>query len=87
MNDQIPIEVKCRSGYKADEYPVMFYWDGVRFEIEEIIDRWYQGENNPEFPAANYYKVRTTNFKNFLLKHELKADRWFLLVLGETITY
>jgi len=78
MTDLIPIKVECYAGYKADEYPTCFYRDDKRFEIEEIIDRWYQGESNPEYPVSNYYKVGTTCGGRYILKHNLETDQWFL---------
>ncbi len=85
MHDLIEIKVVCHSGYKADEYPVSFYWDNIRFEIEEIEDRWYQGEQKPEFSAAVYFKVRTTKKKIYILKHEIQRDKWYLWIRGESI--
>jgi len=85
MNDLIPIKVECHSGYKADEYPTGFYWDKVHFDIEEITDRWYQGDRNPDWPVADYFKVVTTKNQHFLLKHEVKADKWYLVVKGESL--
>ncbi len=76
----ISIRVECYSGYKANEYPRRFYWDDTLFEIKEILDRWYQGDANPEFPTADYYKVQTASSGQFILKHELKNDKWFLVV-------
>lgn len=86
MNDLIPVEVICHSGYKADEYPKYFYWDTIRFEIEEILDRWYQGDKSPEYPVANYFKVRDVNGKIFILKHETGPDKWFLWIKAESIS-
>ncbi len=74
----IPIEVECHSGYKADEYPKYFSRDDKRYEIREITDRWYQGETNPEFPASNYFKVETTNGDQYIIKHDLESDKWYL---------
>lgn len=85
MNDLFPVQVKCHSGYKADEYPTAFYWDTIRFEIEEILDRWYQGDQNPEFSQADYYKVRTSDQKIYILRHELKSDSWYLWIKGERL--
>ena len=85
MSDLIQIKVECHSGYKADEYPVRFCYENLHFEIEEIVDRWYQGDLNPEFPATNYFKVQTTDKKNFILKHEINRDRWFLWIHGESL--
>jgi len=77
--DFIPIKVECYSGYKVDESPIRFYWDDIQFEISEILDRWYQGGTNPEFPSANYYKVQTASSGQFILKHEIKRDTWYLV--------
>jgi len=85
MKDLYQITVECHSGYKVDEYPKCFYWDNIRFEIDEIMDRWYQGDSNPEFPAANYYKVITNDRKTYILKHEIQSDIWFLWIRGETL--
>ena len=74
----IPIEVECHSGYKADEYPKCFTFDNKIFEISEITDRWYQGETDPAYPAANYYKVMTNVGKQFIIKHEMESDKWFI---------
>jgi hypothetical protein len=73
-----PIEVECHSGYKADEYPKCFYWNNERFEIQEIVDRWYQGESDPEYPVSNYYKVTTTRGGSHLIKYVISKDSWYL---------
>ena len=85
MKDLLQIEVECHSGYKSDEYPVRFFWSNLRFEIEEIIDRWYQTISKSGFPAANYFKVRTTDKKIFILKQETETGKWFLWIRGESI--
>ena len=85
MNELFPVNVKCYLGYKSNEYPVRFYWDNIRFEIEEILDRWYQHDRNPQFPAANYFKIRTTDQKVYILKHETESDKWFLWIKGESM--
>jgi len=83
--DLISIKVKCHSGYKADEYPLLFYWDNICFEIQELLDRWYEKGLNPDFPATNYFKVKTMDQKVYILKHEPNTDKWFLLIWGESI--
>ena len=73
-----PICVECFSGYKADEYPKYFYWRNCRFEIIEIMDRWHQGTSNPEFHVTNYFKVDTNCSQQFILKHDIESDEWYL---------
>jgi hypothetical protein len=74
----IPIEVEYHSGYTADEYPKCFFWNNSRYEISQIIDRWYQGENNSEYPVSNYFKLDTTSEEQYIIKHDLKSDKWHL---------
>ena len=85
MSDLIPVLVECHSGYKADEFPKCFYWDTIKFEIKDVLDRWYQGDLNPESPAANYFKVSTADNKIYILKHEDISDRWYLWIHGESM--
>ena len=85
MKDLIPIKVVCHSGFKADEYPKSFYWDNIKFEIKEILDRWYQDDQNPDFQSAIYFKVLTSDDKTYLIKHEQNRGNWFLLIYGESI--
>lgn len=72
------IKVECHSGYRADEYPKCFYLGNDRFEIREILDRWYQGELNPRWPASNYFKVQTVCDGTYILKHDVSGDEWYL---------
>jgi hypothetical protein len=83
--DLFLVRVETHSGYKADEYPKRFYLDNIRFEIEEVLDRWYQGDADPKFPAADYFKVLTMDKKIYILKHETNNDKWFLWIRGERI--
>jgi hypothetical protein len=85
MKDLLPVKVECHSGYKADEYPKCFWLDSIQFIVEEILDRWYQGESSPDFPPAHYFKVRTTDKKTYILKQETKTGNWFVWIKGESI--
>lgn len=76
----IPIEVTCHSGYKADEYPKNFIWFEKEFKITDIIDRWYQGFQDPEDSAADYFKVKAADGGKYILRHELKTDNWYLVI-------
>ncbi len=78
MTEQIPIKVECYSGYRADEYPMCFYWNNDRYEVREILDRWYQGDRDPAWPVSNYFKVDTGCGGPFIIKHVPENDEWFL---------
>ena len=79
MPELIPIKVECHSGYKADEYPKCFNRGNDKFEIIEITDRWYQGDRDPEYPVSNYFKVITACGGQYIIKHDLDSDEWYLI--------
>jgi hypothetical protein len=74
----IPIKVQCYAGFKADETPCSFILETRTVEVEEVIDRWYQVESLPEWLRADYFKVRGKDQHEYLLKHDLESDEWFL---------
>jgi len=65
----IPIKVECYSGYKADEYPKCFYWNNNKYEIKEILDRWYQGNHDPKWSVGSYFKVYSTCDKKYIIRN------------------
>jgi hypothetical protein len=58
MIRSVPIKVECYSGYRNDETPRSFIWNNRRYEIVEIIDRWYQTSREPAVPTSDYFKIR-----------------------------
>ncbi len=79
MLNLIPIRVECHSGYKADEYPICFYYLDNEYVISGITDRWYQSDMNPQWPRSDYFKVETTSGKQYIIKHDLENDLWYLV--------
>jgi len=74
----IPITVECYAGAKAAEAPRRFVCREQAIEVEEIVDRWHQLESKPEWPRADYFKVRGSDQHEYLLKHDLESDEWYL---------
>lgn len=70
------IQVECYSGHKINERPISFIYRGNRWEIKEIIDRWYEGGIDPTRPEVNYFKVKTTTGKIFVLRYLSLFDSW-----------
>lgn len=73
-----PVKVQCYAGFKGDEEPRLFIFYQRIIEIEEIVDRWYQVESKPEWPRANYFRVRGSDQRIYMLKHDLESDEWYL---------
>jgi hypothetical protein len=74
----IPVKVECYAGAKADETPRRLTWEGQTMDVEEVLDRWHQIESKPEWPRANYFKTRCSDGHEYLLKHDLESDEWYL---------
>ena len=70
------ISVECYSGYKSSERPIAFIFQERRWEIAEVIDRWYEGGIKAGQPAINYYKVKTIEGNIFLLRYVSLFDAW-----------
>ena len=72
------IRVECYAGVKMDETPRRFAWEGRVIEVSEVLDRWYQVESKPEWPRADYLKVHAEDGRDYLLKHDLESNEWWL---------
>ena len=73
-----PIKVESYAGAKADEAPRRFVVEEKLVEVREVLDLWFQVESQPEWPRADYFKVRGADQREYLLKHDLESDEWFL---------
>ena len=58
--------------------PRRFVWDGRVIEVQDVVDRWYQVESLPEWQRADYFKVQSEDGRQYLLKHDLESDEWYL---------
>ena len=41
----IRVNVECYAGRKADERPIRFLLDGRPFQVEAVLDQWYDPES------------------------------------------
>jgi hypothetical protein len=80
----VSIDVECYSGYRANERPLAFIFEDRRWQVEEILDRWYEGGLQPSKPALDYFKVRTTEGRVFLLRYNSLFDAWAIRVPPKT---
>jgi hypothetical protein len=60
------------SGYKLNERPIAFNLIDRRYEVMDIVDRWY-GE------GTSYFKVRADDDNIYLLKYDGWEDCWELV--------
>lgn len=71
-----PIEVFTHSGFKADERPTAFVWRGRRYAVATVVDRWYEGGMRPGAPTLNYFKVRSDDGGQYMLRYNGLFDAW-----------
>lgn len=77
--DPKEIKVECYNSYKTNERPVAFTHHGNRLEVQEIIDRWYEGGIDSTKPIIDYFKIRATEGSIYLLRYQRDLDVWSLL--------
>ncbi len=70
------IQVECYSGYKVNERPIAFTYQGDRWEIQEIVDCWHEEDVDATRPEINYFKVKTTDGRIFILRYLSLFDTW-----------
>jgi len=72
--------VTTYDGYKPAERPLSFEYMGMRYSVEEIIDRWYEASPIAGRPTYDYFKVRAKNGEEFILRHNRMHDVWSVLL-------
>ena len=74
------IEVECYSGYKSNEKPLSFKCKGRYYRISEVIDRWYEGNIDSKQSYMNYFKVRTEDGAEHIMRYNALFDSWSILI-------
>jgi len=74
------IQVECYSGFKINERPMAFTYQGCRREIQEIVDRWHEGDIDATRPEINYFKVKTTDGGIYILRYLSLFDSWSIAI-------
>jgi len=74
------VEVECYSGHRVNERPVAFMFENRRWEIVDVTDRWLEGGVQPGRPALDYFRVKTSEGRVFLLRYNSLFDAWAVRV-------
>ncbi len=64
------IEVDCYAGYKGEERPLRFRWGGRAFEVEDVLEQWYE-------PGKSCFRVRAAGAVYLLWRDE--EGKWWRL--------
>ena len=68
---QVHVDVECYAGYRGEEAPRRFGFDGAKIEIIEVVDRWLA-------PEHRYFKVRDGAGDLYILRHDVSSGQWEL---------
>ena len=60
-DEQMRLQVVCRSGRKEDERPIRFQLGDHEYFVEEVVDQWYG-------PDDTFFKVRTSDDNVYVLR-------------------
>jgi hypothetical protein len=68
------LEVECYSGGRSDERPVRFRLDGREYQVEAIVDQWYE-------PDSTYFKVSADDGNLYILRQQTSTPEsvWDLI--------
>lgn len=77
VENYLEVKVSCYAGYRGEETPRSFALDGHRVEVIEVLDRWLA-------PDHRYFKLRGDDSAVYILRHDVPADRWELILYDRT---
>ena len=77
------MEVWTRDEYRGAQEPVAFEWRGQHYEVEEVLDRWYEGGLDARRMPLRYFKVRVSSGEVFIVRFHEMFQAWSLLVPRE----
>lgn len=73
------LSVQCYSSRKADEWPLRFQLEGRQYEIEGVLDQWFD-------PGSILYKVRADDGNLYVLRQQTSTPdgEWALVSFRKT---
>jgi len=76
---QIVLAVECYSGRKADEHPLRFWFGGRQYQVESMLEQWYD-------PESISYKIRANDGNVYILRHASSRPdgEWVLVSFRQT---
>lgn len=73
MAGDLTVRVSCYAGYRGEETPHSFVLGKRHIDIVDVIDRWLS-------PEHRYFKIRGDDEGIYILRHDVAAERWELIL-------
>lgn len=74
------VTVHTRDAYQEAQDPIAFEWEGHHYRVAQILDRWYEGYPDSTRMPLRYFKVRTEEGVEFLLRYHPFFRAWGLIL-------
>ena len=71
--DHMKLRVSCYAGHRGEETPQHFLLGNRHVEVVDVIDRWLS-------PEHRYFKVLGDDNGIYILRHDVPADSWELVM-------
>lgn len=67
------VAVACHAGYRGEETPRRFEIGDRSVEVTEVLDRWLA-------PEHRYFKLRGSDGATYVLRHDVVAETWEIVL-------
>ena len=71
------IKVLLYSGYKADEKPICFYHNGIKYAVTQIVDTYLE-ESLHDRVRRRYFRVVCDDSTIKLIHNDLGKNKWYV---------
>lgn len=71
-------KVKTFDSHRHPGRPVSFSVTEDELEVDEIIDRWSEAYQDPNFFPDDFYKVKASDGKVYILKYSTLFKSWWV---------
>ena len=69
MGEWTQTNVRCFSGYKANERPLAFLYRGGEILVQKVVESWYE-------PDRLCFKVMAEDGHTYRLEHHERDNSW-----------
>lgn len=78
LQDAEPIQVKCYSGYKANERPIAFIYKGKEYQIGSIESQICRRSSTEKAISMREFKVRVQGGEVCILIFDEATEEWYI---------
>lgn len=72
------VKVSSYSGYKGNQRPMAFIYEGTTRHVVDIVSQWVEQEPQPGEVSTWYYRVTADDSQYYLLHYDGRSQEWFL---------